>query len=212
MLTLITDNILKDNITISDYEKRLDIFLKHGLSRIIIRDDKNIKNQMDTLLGIHSFASANNIRIYVNCNINDYCNFKYSKGVTGIHLSGRNVQEAIESGFTSYIKWGTSVHNSDEIQKIIRHKPSYALVSPVFETICKPGVTRLGIKKGKEFCEDLRKYEVQPIALGGICSSSVLSNSDEIEHYKEAAIRSLFYESNNLESELKTIISVLNKF
>lgn len=212
MFTLITDNLLKDKITVSDYENRLNIFMKNGLLRIIIRDDKNIKNQMDTLLGIHTFAYVNNISIYINCSINDYWYFKDIKGVTGIHLSGHNVQEAVVSGFTNYMNWGTSIHDLDELQKVINHKPSYALVSPIFETVCKPGVARIGIKKGHALCDDLLKHEIQPVALGGINSSSILQNPSEVEFFKEAAIRSLFYESDNLERELKIIKSVLNKF
>lgn len=210
MITLITDNVLKSKLSKSEYESRFKTLLENGLKRIIIRDDKNIANQMDTLTGIHSFAYENNIDIFINCKADDFHRFEDIKGVKGIHLSGFNIQEAIKSGSIKDMNFGTSVHNHIEVTRAILFKPSYVLISPVYETVCKVGTAPIELEKGHELTKILKDNQIESVALGGINSPNISNCHERIEYFNEAAIRSLFYESENLKEELITIMNALN--
>lgn len=210
MITLITDNSLRFKLTNSQYDIRLKALLKNGLKRIIIRDDKNIDNQMDTLLGIHHFAYDNQIEIFINCKIEDFHIFKDIKGVTGIHLSGNNIHEAISSGAIKNFIFGTSAHNMDEVESVIDLNPYYVLVSPVYSTVCKLGVEPLGLEKGHDLYKRLSSKGICAIALGGINSKNISNCPMNIKCFKESAIRSLFYDSDNLEKELLVIMDAIN--
>ena len=114
-----------------------------------------------------------------------------------IHLSFNDFKRNLEE--VKSLQVGVSVHSILEAIEADRLGASYILVSPIFETQCKKGVTPKGINFIKEIKE---KVNCKVIALGGINEHNfkeVLGAGAD-----DFACMSLLFMSNNIKKSLDT--------
>lgn len=141
-------------------EQSLQAGCRWILLRDILADDTDLLSQAER---IKKQCAAYNAKLFISRN------FKIAKfiGADGVHLSSQqNMAQAREHCGAMLI--GQSCHNADEILTAEKNGADYVSISPVFETMSKPGYTAMGREKLSKLC-NIAKIPV--IALGGINTS-----------------------------------------
>lgn len=224
MFTLITDKRLRDNLSSGEYIRRLNILNTFENISIIVRDEQNKDDQIETLDELKELNRKNYIKkfdIRLSCKISEFMELrekyiiKEEYMINTIHLKYKDFINMSESDFEKLrvrgIRIGTSIHSSSECDKSIDNPINYVLLSPIFSTKCKVGAKAIRINELDYVLEKLNSKAIEAVALGGIGYTSIDSKS-VVKRYKKFsnfAIRSIFYENEDFEKELKKIVEVI---
>ncbi len=219
MFTLITDRDLRLKLDLEDYIKRLSILASFtrassGL-KIIVRDSSDLRSQIETLEELNrTFKNLSNERINLTLNTSaspdDFID-KYN--ISSIHIKYKDYMDLSRDKIRSLqkrgIEIGTSIHSKAEFDNIICRKPDYVLLSPIFKSKCKALVEPIALNELKAIVKKASLEGIALIGLGGIAYESI-NRSEADERYKlfsRFAIRSIFYESEDLKGDLSNLES-----
>ena len=102
--------------------------------------------------------------------VNERLDIALSSEADGVHLPSNSLPVGDARRLAGRGFWvGVSCHSAADVERAEREGASYALLSPVFETNSKPGVTPLGLDRLEAVC---RSALMPVIALGGITAES----------------------------------------
>lgn len=189
MLLITNRNLVNEEKYFNTIEKSS----KYGVKNIILRE-KDLKT--DELIKIYKKIRelvSEETNIIINSNI-EAVNILKEKF---IHLSFNDFKINLDN--IKSLDVGVSVHSINEAIEAERLGASYILVSPIFETKCKPGA----ISRGSKFIKEIReKVNCTVVALGGINEENfkevLYAGADDF------ACMSLLFLSNNIEKCLNS--------
>lgn len=221
IFTLITDRELRKNLSSGEYIRRLNILCSFGESRIIVRDNHVFSQQMLSLKELDMLSKNRiiaNHELVFSSNIEKFKTLlsenKYK--VKAIHMTHKDLSassfDEINLLKLKGIKIGSSAHSKEEYDISIKKNADYILISPIFETKCKSSVRAISRDTLEYICSKSSRQDKEIIALGGIGYSRLVCKNQNYRYrlFSKFAIRSLFYESNDLENDLKKILEVSN--
>jgi len=217
MFTLITDSNLRRYLSHGDYIRRLNIISSFGTCRIIVRDDHDLSNQIKTLDELKELYQNNSIskfEIALSADVPKVCMLRKKYEIDTVHMKQCDFANVSANDLRNLknqeINIGTSVHSGFECDALMLKKPNYILISPIFLTKCKLGVKAIERIELDYILSKTKINYVETVALGGIGYTDV-DNEDVKNRYKKFsnfAIRSLFYESDDLEKDLEMLVGV----
>lgn len=154
--------ITNRNLVKGDFLTQLEYVIKTcHVDRIILRE-KDLSESEYERLGIQVNKLCD--QYHVECYFHNYIGLAQKHKARGVHLSFSQLQEFQRDEWDG-LKVGCSVHSVEEADFAQLHGVDYLIVSPIYETNCKPGVqekTPIFITKIKE------KVNLPVYALGGI--------------------------------------------
>ncbi|MGB3367708.1 MAG: thiamine phosphate synthase [Acidaminobacteraceae bacterium] len=218
MFTLITDSNLRKYLSYGDYIRRLNIIRSFGKCRIIVRDDHDICDQIRTLDELKVLYRDNTIskfEIAISSDIPKFCILSKKYMLNAIHLKQSDFENVSQINLVKLrrqgISIGTSVHSSQEYDISVLKNPNYILISPIFLTKCKLGVNTIAENELVYILKKAKLDYVETVALGGIGYTDVYDEKvkERYKKFSNFAIRSLFYESEDLAKDLEKLMGVV---
>lgn len=183
MITLITDRKLigEGFLTRVAY-----LVTNQMIDQIILREkDLSHKDLYALYLEIKKRICATDIKLVVNASLA----FGKKYNIDTLHFSQKNFKGLKKP--PKNLKFGVSVHNLTEAKMALVKNPEYLLLSPVFESSCKPNADALTLKK----INGIKKISNVPlILLGGINPKRI--KSLEKKGYDKFAMRSYLLQNN----------------
>lgn len=182
MIIGITDSTLFD--TWESFKERVITLLDSDLDYLILREKALNAEEMVSLLLEFMSATDNACRKIV---VHSQVETARHLGLTYVHLPESRVTETRKS----HTKYSYSVH-SVEALKALEKGSLFTLISPVFETACKPGCAPLTEEVMKEA---LSVFDEKLVALGGI----TVENAKSLKEigFEHIALRSSLMTAEN---------------
>lgn len=218
MFTLITDSNLRRYLSNGDYIRRLNIISSFGKCRIIVRDDHDLSNQiktLDELKELYKNTSLSGVEIALSSDTKKFHMLRARYNIDTIHMKQSDFKKVSVADLKELrnqgVEIGTSVHSSLECDVSMLKRANYILVSPIFLTKCKLGSTAIEKSTFDYIVSKSKVNYIETVALGGIGYTDLDSEDVRFRYNKFSnfAIRSLFYESDDLKKDLENVMGVL---
>lgn len=167
MLIGITDRSLYETEAI--YLEKIDSFLRSSIDYLIVRDKDLSRNEYDILI---RRILENNEEFKSKLIIHTHMDVAKSYGINNVHLPeamiGINIDSAVNASY--------SLHPTNaDIDEIVAGS-FFVLISPVYETTCKPGSKPMS----KRMLNELKdKFNQKIVLLGGLDKCRIKHLEDE---------------------------------